>query len=74
MTLIVSDTSSGWRVRKTLPPTSLQCALTNYLDITTPLSAATLKILARFASDRNDMEKLHKLALVHKIIGVIIEN
>ena len=66
LTSIISDTATGWRVRKTLPPTSLRCALTNYLDITTPMSPATLKVLARFAEDKNEMEMLHKLAMVSR--------
>ncbi len=47
-----------------LPPTSLRVALTNYLDITTTLSPKTLRLMSRFASEKTQMDSMHKLGVV----------
>lgn len=51
-----------WEEHERLPRCSLRTMLSRFLDITTPPSPNLLGYLASVATDKNDKEKLHRLA------------
>ncbi len=60
--------SKQWVVDERFPVCSIRSALTNYLDITSPLSQNIILYFSTQTNDDNDRIQLEKLAKVTKIL------
>lgn len=64
--------SKQWQVDERYPTCTLREALTNYLDITSPLTQNMLMYLSTQTSNESDRIQLEKLSKVFQTIRIII--
>ena len=66
--LQVQERNQNWNNYKRIPPCTFDTLLSRLIDIASPPSQATLRLMAFYATNSKEKERLHYLAKVKSLI------